>query len=85
VAHVRRSASKSGDTKTPKSNRSLELPNRAVAALTAHRARQAGLRGLPELAGTCREADATLHICAGETLATICADPEVARSAPALR
>jgi hypothetical protein len=38
---VWRSASKSGDTKTPKSKRSLELPKRAVVALTAHRARQA--------------------------------------------
>lgn len=36
-----RSASKSGDTKTPKSKRSLELSKRAVVALTAHRARQA--------------------------------------------
>jgi integrase len=39
--HVWRSASKSGDTKTPKSRRSLELPKRAVAALTVHKARQA--------------------------------------------
>jgi integrase len=41
VVHVWRSASKSGDTKTPKSKRSLELPKRAIAALTAHEARQA--------------------------------------------
>jgi Phage integrase family len=41
VIHVWRSASKSGDTKTPKSKRSLELPKRAIAALTAHKARQA--------------------------------------------
>ena len=41
VVHVWRSASKSGDTKTPKSKRSLELPKRAIAALTAHKARQA--------------------------------------------
>jgi integrase len=41
VVHVWRSASKSGDTKTPKSKRSLELPKRAVAALTVHKARQA--------------------------------------------
>jgi integrase len=41
VIHVRRSASKSGDNKTPKSRRSLELPKRAVAALTVHKARQA--------------------------------------------
>ena len=41
VVHVWRSASKSGDTKTPKSRRSLELPKRAVAALTVHKARQA--------------------------------------------
>ena len=41
VVHVWRSASKSGDTKTPKSKRSLELPKRAIAALTMHQARQA--------------------------------------------
>jgi len=41
VVHVWRSASKSGDSKTPKSRRSLELPKRAVAALMAHKARQA--------------------------------------------
>jgi 4-hydroxybenzoyl-CoA reductase subunit beta len=46
--------------------------------------RLVGLRGLAELAGICCEADGTLRIGAGETLATICADPEVARSAPAL-
>ena len=40
VVHVWRSASKSGDTKTPKSKRSLELPKRAIAALTAHKQRQ---------------------------------------------
>jgi integrase len=39
VLHVWRSASKSGDTKTPKSKRSLELPKRAIAALTVHQAR----------------------------------------------
>jgi integrase len=36
VVHVWRSASKSGDTKTPKSKRSLELPKREIAALAAH-------------------------------------------------
>ena len=41
VVHVWRSASKSGDTKTPKSKRSLELPKRATVALTAHKQRQA--------------------------------------------
>ena len=41
VVHVWRSASRSGDTKTPKSKRSLELPNRAIAALTVHKVRQA--------------------------------------------
>jgi len=41
VIHLWRSASKSGDTKTPKSKRSLELPRCAIAALTAHKARQA--------------------------------------------
>jgi integrase len=40
VAHVWRSASKSGDTKTPKSKRSLILPKRAATALMAHKARQ---------------------------------------------
>lgn len=39
VVHVWRSASKSGDTKTPKSRRSLEFPKRAVAALTVHKVR----------------------------------------------
>ena len=38
VVHVWRSASKSGDTKTPKPKRSLELPKRAIAALTVHKA-----------------------------------------------
>ncbi len=41
VVHVWRSASQSGDTKTRKSKRSLELPKRAIAALTVHKARQA--------------------------------------------
>jgi integrase len=40
VVHVWRSASKTGDTKTPKSKRSLILPKRAIAALKAHRTRQ---------------------------------------------
>ena len=40
VVHVWRSASKSGDTKTPKSKRSLILPKRAVTTLKAHKARQ---------------------------------------------
>jgi integrase len=40
VVHVWRSASKTGDTKTPKSRRSLILPNRAIIALKAHKARQ---------------------------------------------
>jgi integrase len=41
VIHVWRSASKTGDTKTPKSKRSLELPKRAISALAAHQKRQA--------------------------------------------
>ena len=41
VIHVWRSASKSGDTKTPKSKRSLELPKRAINALRVHQERQA--------------------------------------------
>jgi 4-hydroxybenzoyl-CoA reductase subunit beta len=43
-----------------------------------------GLRGMPELAGISAEPDGSLRIGAGETLAAICADPAVARSAPAL-
>jgi cytochrome c5 len=41
VVRIWRSASRSGDTKTPASKRSLELPKRAFVALTAHKARQA--------------------------------------------
>ena len=44
VIHVWRSASRTGDVKTPKSKRSLELPKRAIAALQAHRKRQAAER-----------------------------------------
>ena len=44
VIHVWRSASRTGDVKTPKSKRSLELPRRAVTALQAHRKRQAAER-----------------------------------------
>jgi integrase len=44
VIHVWRSASRTGDVKTPKSKRSLVLPKRAVAALHAHRKRQAAER-----------------------------------------
>ena len=40
VVHVWRSASKTGDTKTLKSKRSLVLPKRAIVALKAHKARQ---------------------------------------------
>ena len=40
VVHVWRSASKTGDTKTPKSKRSLDLPKRAITALKAHKAAQ---------------------------------------------
>jgi integrase len=40
VIHVWRSASKSGDTKTPKSKRSLTLPKRAIKALKEHKKRQ---------------------------------------------
>jgi len=40
VVHVWRSASKSGDTKTAKSRRSLVLPKRAIVALKAHKVRQ---------------------------------------------
>jgi integrase len=40
VVHVWRSASKSGDTKTPKSKRSLILTKRAITALKTHKARQ---------------------------------------------
>jgi integrase len=41
VVHIWRSASKTGDTKTPKSKRSLVLPKRAITALKALKARQA--------------------------------------------
>jgi len=41
VVHVWRSASKTGDTKTPKSKRSLIMPKRAIAALQTHKTRQA--------------------------------------------
>jgi len=44
VVHVWRSASRTGDVKTPKSKRSLVLPNRAVTALQAHKKRQAAER-----------------------------------------
>jgi hypothetical protein len=44
VIHVWRSASRTGEVKTPKSKRSLELPKRAVTALQAHRKRQAAER-----------------------------------------
>src|SRR5690349_4216066 len=44
VIHVWRSASRTGDVKTPKSKRSLELPKRAITALQAHRKRQAAER-----------------------------------------
>jgi integrase len=40
VIHVWKSASKSGDTKTPQSKRWLELPKRAVKALKEHQQRQ---------------------------------------------
>jgi integrase len=41
IVHVWRSASRTGDVKTPQSRRSLILPRRAVTALVAHRKRQA--------------------------------------------
>ena len=41
VIHVWRSASRTGETKTPQSKRSLVLPKRAVDALTKHGKRQA--------------------------------------------
>jgi hypothetical protein len=44
VVHVWRSASRTGDVKTPKSKRSLVLPKRAVAALQIHKKRQAAER-----------------------------------------
>jgi integrase len=44
VIHVWRSASRTGDVKTPKSKRSLMLPQRAVTALHAHKKRQAAER-----------------------------------------
>jgi integrase len=44
VVHVWRSASRTGDVKTPRSKRSLMLPKRAVAALQAHKKLQAAER-----------------------------------------
>jgi integrase len=44
VIHVWRSARRGGDVKTPKSRRSLILPQRAITALKAHRKRQAAER-----------------------------------------
>jgi len=44
VVHVWRSASRTGEVKTRKSKRSLVLPQRAVAALQAHKKRQAAER-----------------------------------------
>ena len=44
VIHVWRSASRTGEVKTPKSKRSLVLPQRAVAALQVHKKRQAAER-----------------------------------------
>ena len=44
VIHVWRSASRTGEVKTPKSRRSLVLPRRAAAALVAHRKLQAAER-----------------------------------------
>jgi integrase len=44
VIHVWRSASRTGDVKTPKSKRSLVLPKRAVTALQAQKKRQAAER-----------------------------------------
>jgi integrase len=44
VIHVWRSASRTGDVKTPKSKRSLVLPKRAVTALLAHKKLQAAER-----------------------------------------
>jgi integrase len=41
VIHVWHSARRGGDTKTPKSRRSLRLPKRAVEALIRHKKRQA--------------------------------------------
>jgi integrase len=44
VIHVWRSASRTGDVKTPKSKRSLVLPQRAINALHAHKKHQAAER-----------------------------------------
>jgi hypothetical protein len=52
VVHVWRSASKTGDTKTPKSKRSLTLPRRAITALKAHKARQVANGWKPAKPGT---------------------------------
>src|SRR5690348_12086924 len=44
IIHVWRSASRTGDVKTPQSKRSLVLPKRAVAALNGHKRLQAAER-----------------------------------------
>jgi site-specific recombinase XerC len=44
VIHVWRSTRRDGDTKTPKSRRSLVLPKRAIDALKAHKKRQGAER-----------------------------------------
>ena len=44
VIHVRQSASRTGDVKTPKSKRSLVLPKRAIAALQADKKLQVAER-----------------------------------------
>lgn len=44
IVHVWRSARRGGDTKTPRSRRSLALPKRALEALRAHKKRQAAER-----------------------------------------
>ena len=44
IIHVWRSASRTGDVKTPQSKRSLVLPRRAVEALKQHKKRQAAER-----------------------------------------
>ncbi len=44
IIHVWRSTRRDGDTKTPKSRRSLIMPKRAIQALRAHKKRQAAER-----------------------------------------
>ena len=63
VIHVWRSASRTGDVKTPKSKRSLVLPKRAVTTLLAHKKRQGAERLAAGAPFTSSSFDATRNVC----------------------